>query len=307
MCPKRFSVLKQCSFVVLVAGISAGLLGLMAAFTWHPEVEVYELETVETPVILEQVAPAVSIVEMPPVPEPVEPVEDVLFDYVEVIGGCGQDFEGQCVVARSGPGGEYPVVFHLRNHAVLKVGGQVEHDGKIWYKIVFDEWLRYPERVAPEWYVSADVVRVLQDKGEQLMFNRGVIATTAATSSKRIVVDLSDQKLYAYEGETLIKESVVSTGRMLSSTPVGTFTIYKKTPSRFMQGPLPGLLDQTVYDLPGVPWNLYFTEDGSVIHGTYWHDNFGRKYSHGCVNLTPQEAEELYHWAELGMTVEVRD
>ena len=74
-----------------------------------------------------------------------------------------------------------------------------------------------------------------------------------------------------------------------------------------MQGPLPNLVDQQVYDLPGVPWNLYFTQEGAVIHGAYWHTSFGSPYSHGCVNLWPDDARTLYMWAELGTTVIVED
>ena len=74
-----------------------------------------------------------------------------------------------------------------------------------------------------------------------------------------------------------------------------------------MQGPLPNLLDRQVYDLPGVPWNLYFTHGGAVIHGAYWHTSFGSQYSHGCVNLPPDTARELYNWADLGTTVIVQD
>ncbi|MCR4306356.1 MAG: L,D-transpeptidase, partial [Candidatus Yonathbacteria bacterium] len=89
-------------------------------------------------------------------------------------------------------------------------------------------------------------------------------------------------------------------------TPRGTFTIFKKTPSRYMQGPIPDIADQ-YYDLPGVPWNLYFTHEGAVIHGAYWHDSFGSAYSHGCVNLPPEQARKLYNWADLGTGVIVKD
>lgn len=74
-----------------------------------------------------------------------------------------------------------------------------------------------------------------------------------------------------------------------------------------MQGPLPYLQSNQYYDLPGVPWNLYFTEQGAVIHGAYWHDSFGHPYSHGCVNLSPENAFKLYVWTPLGTPVIVRD
>jgi lipoprotein-anchoring transpeptidase ErfK/SrfK len=83
--------------------------------------------------------------------------------------------------------------------------------------------------------------------------------------------------------------------------------VYKKTPSRYMQGPLPSIPGYQYYDLPGVPWNLYFTPEGAVIHGAYWHTSFGSPYSHGCVNLWPNDARTLYMWADLGTTVVVED
>ncbi|MBI2047734.1 MAG: L,D-transpeptidase, partial [Parcubacteria group bacterium] len=56
-----------------------------------------------------------------------------------------------------------------------------------------------------------------------------------------------------------------------------------------------------------VPWNLYFTHQGAVIHGTYWHENFGKPSSNGCVNVRPAQAEKLYKWADVGTRVTVRD
>lgn len=237
------------------------------------------------------------------------PVAPVLFEYIEVTDGCGVHYEGECVNVRSGPGTEFPVVAQLRNNIVLKVGGQVEHDGVTWYKVIFDEHLRYPERVTSDWYVAADYVRVLYNEGDQTIWDATATTSTTATGTpaKRIVVDRSDQMLYAYEGDILFMETPISTGLALTPTPRGTFTIFKKTPSRYMQGPLPGLPSDQYYDLPGVPWNLYFTHEGAVIHGAYWHNSFGSPYSHGCVNLSPTDAQRLYVWATLGTTVLVQD
>lgn len=229
------------------------------------------------------------------------PIEKVLFEYIEVIDGCGIHFDGLCLNVRSGPGEDYPSVAKLRNGIVLKVGGKVERDGHTWYKIVFDEKLRYPERITTDWYVAADYVRILLDEGTRNFKDAG-----GAISAKRIIIDRSKQTLYAYDGDVLFMQELISTGLELTPTPRGVFTIFKKTPSRYMQGPVPDLSDQ-YYDLPGVPWDLYFTSDGAVIHGAYWHDNFGKQSSHGCVNLPPKQAEKLYNWAEIGMPVTVRD
>jgi hypothetical protein len=230
------------------------------------------------------------------------PIDAVLFEYIAVTDSCGVHFEGECLAVRSGPGTDYPVISRLRNGQVLKIDGEVERDGSTWYKIVFDEWLRYPDRVAEDWYVISDYVEILLDEGIKTTEVHGV-----ATTTKRILVDRSDQKLYAFDGDELFMEESISTGLELTPTPRGTFTVFKKTPSRYMQGPLPGLAKQDYYDLPGVPWNLYFTEQGAVIHGAYWHDSFGSRYSHGCVNLEPSKARSLYLWAPLGTPVIVRD
>ncbi len=226
------------------------------------------------------------------------PLKKVYFEYIEVIDGCSEHFQGECLNVRSGPGLEYPVVTQLRNDVVLKVDGKVERDGETWYKIVFDEWLRYPERVETDWYVAATYVRALLDEGDKTSWEDGSVV-----SNKRIVISCEEQVLRAYNDDQLYLETPISTGLALTPTPQGTFTIFKKTPSRYMQGPLPGLPSDQYYDMPGVPWNLYFTEGGAVIHGAYWHDSFGTPYSHGCVNLPPEQAKELYYWADLGTKV----
>ncbi len=220
--------------------------------------------------------------------------------YIEITESCGPYFDGACVNARSGPSLAAPSVLKLRTGIVLRVNGTVEADGHTWYKVIFDEWLRYPAR-AKDVYVAADYVREFLDIGPQDLKKGSV-----STSTKRIVVDRSDQELTAYEGDTVFMRVRISTGLDLTPTPRGTFTVFRKTPSRYMQGPIPGISDQE-YDLPGVPWNLYFTEQGGAIHGAYWHDHFGEPWSHGCVNLPLDKAKELYAWADLGTKVLVRD
>jgi hypothetical protein len=219
-------------------------------------------------------------------------------EYIEIIDSCGPRFEGGCVNARSGPGTKYKSVGKLRTGMVLRISSKVTVNEKTWYKISFKEHLFYPERLTSDWYVSADYAKLFSDKGTI------VLAGTSKTS-KRIVVDLSKQKISAYDGNTLFMEQTVSTGIKTNPTPRGTYTVFKKTPSRYMQGPIPGRTDDE-YDLPGVPWNLYFTERGVVFHGAYWHEAFGRPYSHGCVNLPLDKAKELYMWADIGTKVTVK-
>lgn len=225
-----------------------------------------------------------------------------LSHYIEVIKGCGPYYNiDPCVNMRSGPGTEYKVVERLRTGVVLKVESTVEKNGQGWYKIIFDDSILYPERVKGDWYVAVDPesVQPIENIGDE------ELTKNSATTSKYIIIDLSQEMLYAYDGDKLFMQEPISTGLDFTPTPVGKFTVFKKTPSRYMQGPIPNVSTQ-VYDLPGVPWNLYFTSGGSVIHGAYWHDHFGKPWSHGCVNLPPQKAKELYMWANIGISVTVK-
>ena len=223
-----------------------------------------------------------------------------MYQYIEVTDSCDWQFIGTCVRMRSGPGTQYSVVLHLRTGVVLKVESIVQGDGQTWYKISTNEDIAYPERIKSGWYVAASNVKLFTDVGD--------LETTAginASSSKQIVVDLSQELLYAYDGNNLFMVEPISTGLELTPTITGTFYIFKKTPSRYMQGPTPG--STQLFDLPGVPWDLYFTISGDVIHGAYWHDKFGQPWSHGCVNLPPDQAKELYAWADLGTPVTVQN
>jgi lipoprotein-anchoring transpeptidase ErfK/SrfK len=234
----------------------------------------------------------------PPVLVPIEPK---LLPYIEIVDSCDWEYIGTCINMRSGPGMKYPVVLRLRNGMVLKVAGTVTVEGEEWYKIQQDKSVRYPDRIASNWYVLADTVNLISDDGDHRLVKGEVV-----TTEKRIVVNLSEEMLYAYDGDVLFMQEPISTGLNITPTPLGTFTVYAMTPSRYMQGPLPGVSDQ-VYDLPGVPWNLYFTTDGAVIHGAYWHNKFGQPWSHGCVNLPPDKAKELYLWSDIGMKVTVEN
>ncbi len=223
-------------------------------------------------------------------------------EYLEITGGCGAGYGDGCVIARTKPDDAAAVAAKLRSGMVLKIIETIEEGSDTWYKVGFDSWIRYPERIDGEWYVAATTsLRVSKEVDEEILQEDQV-----GSSTKRILVDRSEQKLTAYDDDGIFMQTAVSTGLSLTPTPRGTFTVYKKTPARYMQGPLPGVTNQ-YYDLPGVPWNLYFTLQGGVVHGAYWHDNFGKPWSHGCVNLAPEEARLLYHWADVGTKVIIQD
>jgi len=112
-----------------------------------------------------------------------------------------------------------------------------------------------------------------------------------------IYVDLSQQRVYAYEGDQVVNSFLVSTGTWLHPTVTGDFRVYVKYRLADMSGP--------GYYLPDVPYVMYFY-DGYGLHGTYWHNNFGTPMSHGCVNLRTDDAGWLFNWASVGTPVQVR-
>jgi len=122
--------------------------------------------------------------------------------------------------------------------------------------------------------------------------NQKVLADTE--EEKWIEIDLSEQKLRAWEGNRLIYEFVVSTGTKWTPTPIGEYRIWIKLRYHDMQGGSKAF--GNYYYLPNVPFVMYFYK-GYGIHGTYWHNNFGNPMSHGCVNLTTPDAEKLFWWA----------
>ncbi len=111
-----------------------------------------------------------------------------------------------------------------------------------------------------------------------------------------IDVDLTNQAVYAYEGDVAVNSFIVSTGTWLTPTVTGQYKIYVKIRSGSMSGP--------GYYLPNVPYIMYFYKSYG-LHGTYWHNNFGTPMSHGCVNLRTDEAAWLFNWASVGTVVNV--
>lgn len=114
----------------------------------------------------------------------------------------------------------------------------------------------------------------------------------ANTDERWIEVDLSDQKLYAKEGNRIIFDFLISSGKF-NPTPTGEFRIWSKLKYTRMEGGKKE--NNTYYNLPNVPYTQYFYK-GYGIHGAYWHNNFGTPMSHGCVNMAIPDAEKLFYW-----------
>ena len=120
-------------------------------------------------------------------------------------------------------------------------------------------------------------------------------------ANKRIEIDLTNQRLYAYEGTSRIFNFLISSGKW-GRTPTGAFLIWAKLRFTKMSGGSKEL--GTYYYLPNVPYTMFFYNGevaqmrGYGIHGTYWHNNFGHPMSHGCINMKTEEAGLLYSWAD---------
>ncbi|MGE5601533.1 MAG: L,D-transpeptidase family protein [Nitrososphaerales archaeon] len=118
--------------------------------------------------------------------------------------------------------------------------------------------------------------------------------TVGPVSGRWIDVDISSQRLTAYQGNIPVFSALISSGLPKTPTVIGRFKVYTKLRSTRMRGP--------GYDLPGVPYTMYFYK-GYAIHGTYWHNNFGHQMSHGCVNMRTADAGWLFNWASVGTPV----
>lgn len=121
----------------------------------------------------------------------------------------------------------------------------------------------------------------------------------ATGDRKWIDISIREQSLVAYVGQRPVYVTLVSTGRgglsdAEDATVRGTFMIYQKDVSSTMDG----AEDQAdSYALKDVPFVQYFHK-GYALHGTYWHDEFGKIRSHGCVNLSPTDAAWLFEWTD---------
>lgn len=120
-------------------------------------------------------------------------------------------------------------------------------------------------------------------------------------TEKSIVVSISQQRMWAYEGDTMLLSSFVSTGKPGFDTPTGMFSISKKVEIQDMEG----LIGGEYYNVTDVPDVMYFTDVGHAFHGAYWHNNFGAVMSHGCINLPIDIASILYNWTPMGTPVQI--
>ncbi len=119
-----------------------------------------------------------------------------------------------------------------------------------------------------------------------------------AFGPKWIDVSIGKQVMTAYEGQTPVYSSKMSSGLPRHPTVEGTYRVYAKYASTTMKGGE----GAEYYYLPNVPYTMYFYS-GYALHGAYWHNNFGQPMSHGCVNLPVEASKWMFNWAPIGTMV----
>jgi LysM repeat protein len=130
-------------------------------------------------------------------------------------------------------------------------------------------------------------------------------AVSAGGGSNRIVIDLSAQRMYVYQGGQLLWNWVVSTGRPGQETAVGHYKVLNKIPNAYaytwsLQMPYwlgiywAGSLQNGIHALP-------IMSNGQIL----WDGYLGRRVSYGCVILSTANAKTLYNWAAVGTPVDI--
>jgi LysM repeat protein len=169
--------------------------------------------------------------------------------------------------------------------------------GVTWPTLVQANGITDPNQIMPGQSIIIPNANTITDLGIITASMPIAAPAPTVTVGKQIIVDLSDQRTYAYENGVLVRNTLVSTGLPATPTVLGNFTVQRQYPSQVMSGP--------GYYLPNVQWISYFYA-GYAIHGTYWHNNFGQPMSHGCVNMPNDEALWYYNFAPVGTPVLVQ-
>jgi lipoprotein-anchoring transpeptidase ErfK/SrfK len=155
-------------------------------------------------------------------------------------------------------------------------------------------------RLNPNYYGGVDMLWVAAEALRPITAE-DLFPINPDVTDKRIVVDVTNQTLSCFEGNSEIYFCRVSTGAKYDmygnlvdkwATPIGQHRVTRKYISLQMSGGTTG----AGYDLPGISWTSIFATGGVAIHSTFWHNNFGDPVSHGCINCLPEDARWIFRW-----------
>ena len=180
---------------------------------------------------------------------------------------------GDWVVVRDKPGGARVRRLPARE-AVAIVGTETNDEGQaIAYKLAEGQ------------YLSAKDVRLAE---------RTSPPPLVGEHERWFDIDLDSQVLVAYEGELPVYATLISSGTKKNPTETGIFRIWIKFAETNMSGRMG---ESDAYAVAMVPWTQFYEND-FALHTSYWHDGFGQKRSHGCINLSPRDSRFLYFWSD---------
>jgi hypothetical protein len=160
----------------------------------------------------------------------------------------------------------------LAPYHMAHVFAEVEVDGVTWAQIGVEQWIPL----------------------EELNILKPIERPEEIETEIYIGIDIAEQMVMAYEGDKLVFASLVATGHTWSPTEPGVWRVYLQYNARRMTRGNPS--DSWYYYMEDVPYTLYFNGD-RALHGAYWHDAFGERQSHGCVNMSLNDSWYLYKWA----------
>lgn len=166
----------------------------------------------------------------------------------------------------------------------IQIYNTVEAETVFWYEVAPNEWVN-----------SLKARRVHFDP----------TPPEGIDTDRWISINLFEQTLVIYEGGDLKFVTLLASGMEPFYTQPGIFPIYQKLKLETMQGAFTADRSDFYY-LQDVPWTMYF-DQARAIHGSYWRTYFGYPQSHGCVNLSPGDANWVFQWAEEGDWVHVYD
>jgi hypothetical protein len=201
--------------------------------------------------------------------------------------------------SRVGPGSGYKFDYRYYYGTTYWVTQTaLDEGGSLWYGIMGDRTKTYT------WVPGEHIHPVTAEE---------LAPISPTILNKRIEISLSKQSLTCFEGDTVVLDTLCSTGvplrreqgRLIYGTPVGDWQVIRKRASRHMAGD--DLAASDFFDLPGVPWVSYIHWWGVAIHGTYWHTDFGRPRSHGCINVSNEVAKWVYRWTTPTIRVDERE
>ncbi len=140
-----------------------------------------------------------------------------------------------------------------------------------------------------QWYLIGPEAWIIQTSVARVTF----VERPPQVKGRWFAVDLYEQVLVAYEEDTPVFATLISSGLEDWPTNEGIFKVW----SRQTNGHMSGAEGQTdFYSLENVPWVMYF-DNAISLHGTYWHDGFGYRHSHGCVNMSITDAHWAFNWS----------